>query len=149
MVTHIRKSHNKSLLIFHLVCPVKYRRDIFTETNSTTLKSICLELSTRYPYEFIEIGIDEDHVHFLIHTVPNIQISSMVQTIKSITAREMFTRHPEVKIFLWGGQFWTDGYYINTVGQYGNLNMLTNYVKNQGLKNYQQIHHQQPSLFSY
>lgn len=72
----------------------------------------------------------------------------MVQNIKSNTAREMFKRHPEVKIFLWGGEFWTDGYYLNTVGQYGNLKMIANYVKNQGIKNYEQIHHQQLSLFT-
>jgi len=147
MVDHIFKSHNKTLIIFHLVCPVKYRRKVFTEENETTFKSICLELSTRYPYKFLEIGLDEDHAHFLIQTVPNIWISNMVATIKSITAREMFERHPEVKIFLWGGEFWTDGYYLNTVGQYGNLKMLENYVRKQGFKNYKQLHHQTISLF--
>src|ERR1039458_4162540 len=110
MINHIRKSHNKSLLIFHLVCPVKYRRNVFTSENTTTFKSICLELSSRYNFKFLEIGIDEDHVHFLIQTVPNILISSMVQSIKNNTGREMFKRHPEVKIFLWGGEFWTDGF---------------------------------------
>ena len=147
MVSHIFKSHNKSLLIFHLVCPVKYRRKVFTEANIQTLKSICLELGIRYEYVFLEIGVDEDHVHFLIQTVPNILISEMVKTIKSITAKKMFEIHPEVKIFLWGRQFWTDGYYINTVGQYGNLKMIENYVKNQGIKNYQQIYYQTLSLF--
>lgn len=147
MAEHIYKSHNKNLLIFHLVCPVKYRRKVFTEENQKTLKSICLELGIRYEYNFLEIGIDQDHVHFLIQTVPNVLISGMVKTIKSITAKQMFARHPEVKIFLWGRQFWTDGYYINTVGQYGNLQMLENYVKKQGIKNYEQIHHQTLSLF--
>ena len=147
MVDHIFKSHNKTLLIFHLVCPVKYRRKVFTEGNETTFKSICLELSTRYPYQFLEIGLDEDHAHFLIQTVPNIWIPGMVAVIKSITAREMFERHPEVKIFLWGGEFWTDGYYLNTVGQYGNLKMLENYVKKQGFKNYRQLYRQTLSLF--
>ena len=147
MARHIRKSHNVNLLIFHLVCPVKFRRDVFTEGNIPTFKSICLELSTRYPYQFLEIGLDEDHAHFLIQTIPNIWIVRMVTTIKSITARHMFDRHPEVKRFLWGGEFWTDGYYLNTVGQYGNLKMLENYVKNQGIKNYQQIYHNTPSLF--
>ena len=71
----------------------------------------------------------------------------MVAVIKSITAREMFERHPEVKIFLWGGEFWTDGYYLNTVGQYGNLKMLENYVKKQGFKNYRQLYRQTLSLF--
>jgi REP element-mobilizing transposase RayT len=120
---------------------------VFTNTNEVTFKSVCLELGLRYEYQFLEIGLDENHAHFLIQTVPTIQISSMVGTIKSITAREMFKQHPEVKQFLWGGEFWTDGYYINTVGQYGNLSILENYVKKQGIKDYTQIHHQTPSLF--
>jgi len=147
MADHFFKSHNKTLLIFHLVCPIKYRRKIFTSENEQTLKSICLELGTRYNYAFLEIGVDEDHVHFLIQTVPNILISDMVQAIKSITAREMFKRHPEVKIFLWGGEFWADGYYLNTVGQYGNLKMIENYVKKQGISSYRQLHRQTLSLF--
>ncbi len=147
MVDHLLKSHNKTLLIFHLVCPVKYRRKVFTEVNEQTLKDICLELGIRYEYNFLEIGIDEDHVHFLIQTIPNVCISKMVQTVKSITAKKMFEKHPEVKIFLWGRQFWTDGYYLNTVGRYGNLKMIENYVKNQGIKNYKQIYQQNPTLF--
>ncbi len=146
MVNHIKKSHNVNLLIFHLVCPVKYRRKIFNEENEQTLKSICLELGIRYEYNFLEIGIDEDHVHFLIQTTPNILISGVVKAIKSITARKMFEKHPELKVFLWGRQFWTDGYYINTVGQYGNLQMVENYLKNQSIKNYQQIHQQSLNL---
>ena len=71
----------------------------------------------------------------------------MVDTIKSITARHIFATHPEVKEFLWKQKFWTDGYYINTVGQYGNLTMITNYVKNQGFKAYTQIHSETPTLF--
>jgi REP element-mobilizing transposase RayT len=147
MVDHVYKRHNKNLLIFHLVCPVKYRRKVFTEEVSETLKSICLELGIRYEYQFLEIGIDEDHVHFLVQTVPNTLISGMVKTIKSVTARFIFEKHPEVKAFLWGRQFWTDGYYINTVGQYGNLKMIENYVKNQGIENYEQIYQQKLSLF--
>ena len=147
MADHLLKSHNKTLIIFHLVCPVKFRRDIFTSANEATFKSICLELAPRYEYKFLEIGIDEDHVHFLVQTVPNVLISGMVDTIKSITARMIFERHPEVKTFLWKQKFWTGGYYINTVGRYGNLDMITNYVKNQGIKSYTQIHYVHPTLF--
>ena len=147
MAHHLLKSHNKTLIIFHLVCPIKFRRTIFTPHSELTFKSICLELGARYNYIFLEIGIDENHVHFVIQTAPNILISGMVQGVKSITAREMFARHPEVKEFLWGGEFWTDGFYLNTVGQYGNLSMIENYVRKQGIKNYHQIHHQTLSLF--
>jgi REP element-mobilizing transposase RayT len=134
-------------LIFHLVCPVKFRRTVFTSDNESTFKAVCLELGLRYQYQFLEIGLDGNHAHFLIQTVPSIRPTDMVTTIKSITAREMFKQHPEVKTFLWGGEFWTDGYYINTVGQYGNLKILENYVKNQGIKDYKQLHHQTPTLF--
>jgi len=147
MVDHIHKRHNKSLLLYHIVCPVKYRRNVFTEAVETTLKQVCLELGIRYEINFIEIGIDGDHAHFLIQSVPNKAVSDLVKLIKSITAKHIFLHHKEVKTFLWGGSFWTMGYYVNTVGQYGNLTMLTNYVKNQGHKEYKQLHHQTISLF--
>ena len=148
MAEHIYKRHNKNLLIYHLVCPVKFRRKVFTDDSEHTLKQVCLELGVRYEINFLEIGVDSDHVHFLIQIIPNKSVSDTVKLIKSITARELFKQHKEVKDFLWGGNFWTMGYYINTVGQYGNLKMLENYVKNQGIPSYTQLHTQQPTLFT-
>ena len=147
MIDHIHKRHNKTLLVYHVVCPVKYRRDVFTEASEQTLKRTCLELGIRYEIRFLEIGVDGDHAHFLIQTVPNMCVSDIVKLIKSITAKRLFEHHPEVKKFLWGGNFWTMGYYANTVGQYGNLAMLQNYVKKQGRKDYQQLHQQTLPLF--
>ena len=144
---HLRKRHNVSLIIYHLVCPVKFRREIFSSGVSTTLKQTCLELGIRYEIDFLEIGTDEDHVHFLVQAIPSRSVSDMVKIIKSITAKQIYKLHPEVKTFLWGGNIWTMGYYINTVGQYGNLKMITNYVKNQGITNYAQLHQQNPTLF--
>ena len=145
---HIHKRHNVSLLIYHIVCPAKFRREIFSEGVSSTLKKTCLELGLRYEIDFLEIGTDNDHVHFLIQTIPNRSVSNTVKLIKSITAREIYRQNPEVKRFLWGGNIWTMGYYINTVGQYGNLSSIQNYVKNQGIPNYTQLHTQQVSLFN-
>ena len=95
---------------------------------------------------FLEIGADEDHVHFLVQSVPVKSPKEIVQIIKSITASQIFERHPEVKEFLWGGKFWTSGYYINTVGLYAGADVIKNYVKEQG-KNYQKFHSSQPTLF--
>jgi len=64
MSEHIHKSHNKSLLLYHLVCPIKYRRKVLTTEISQTLRNICLEISARYEIHFLEIGFDEDHIHF-------------------------------------------------------------------------------------
>lgn len=65
---HITKSHNKSLLLYHLVCPANYRRDVFTEEVEVTLKKICDGISARYEINFVEIGSDADHVHFLVRS---------------------------------------------------------------------------------
>ena len=132
-------------MLYHLVCPAKYRRKIFTEAVETTLKNICLDIAECYDIRFIEIGTDHDHVHFLLQTIPMMLPTRMVATIKSITARELFRRHPEIKRMLWGGNVWTSGYYLNTVGQYGNEAIIKQYVQNQG-KTYRQLH-RQPTLF--
>jgi len=143
---HIHKRHNKNLLLYHIVCPAKYRRKVFTEAVSQSLKEVCVGIGERYEIHFVEIGVDEDHVHFLIQSVPVMRPKDIVQIIKSITGREIFLRHPEVKKILWGGKFWTSGYYVNTVGRYGNEEAIANYVKSQG-KGYQIIHRDQLRLF--
>ncbi len=144
--SHIKKSHNKSLLLYHIVCPAKYRRDVFTIAVEKTLKDTCQGISERFEINFIEIGADEDHVHFLVQSVLTYSPKKVVQTIKSITAIQIFKLHPEVKEKLWGGKFWTSGYYINTVGQYGNADLIKKYVQSQG-KKYKQIYRGQLSLF--
>lgn len=148
MSEYIHKSHNVSVLLYHVVCPAKYRRVIFSEKVDKELKDVCIEISKRFEIKFIEIGTDKDHVHFLIQSVPMYSPKKIVQTIKSITSREIFRRAPEVKKQLWGGEFWSRGYYINTVGQHGNEESVKNYVKNQGReKEYKQLHREQLSLF--
>ena len=146
MSDHVYKRHNKSLLLYHIVCPVKYRRKVISDTLADMLKATCIEISDRYEIHFVEIGTDIDHVHFLVQSVPMMLPKEIVQTIKSITARELFKQYPEVKRSLWGGKFWTSGYYINTVGQYGNEAIIKEYVKKQGLE-YQQIYRSQLKLF--
>ena len=143
---HISKSHNKSLLLYHFVCPSKYRRDVFTNEVENTLKETCEGISQRYEINFVEIGSDEDHVHFLVQSVSIYSPKKIIQIIKSITAIQIFALHSEVKQKLWGGKFWTSGYYVNTVGQYASLEVIQSYVKNQG-KEYKQIHRSQLELF--
>jgi REP element-mobilizing transposase RayT len=139
MSEYIHKSHNVSVLLYHYVCPAKYRRKIFTETVDKALKEVCVEISERYEINFIEIGSDSDHVHFLIQSVPTMSPTRIVTILKSITAREIFKRRPEVKKQLWGGNLWTSGYFVSTVGRHGNEKIIEDYVKSQG-KEYKQIH---------
>ena len=72
--------------MYHIVCPAKYRKVIFDEKIDAVLKDICLEIEKRYDIEFLEIGTDKDHVHFLVQSVPTYSPTKIIQTIKSITA---------------------------------------------------------------
>ena len=118
--------------MYHIVCPAKYRRMVFSETVDAKLKEVCTEIQKRYEIEFLEIGTDGDHVHFLVQSVPMMSPQKIVQTIKSLTAREILKSCPEVKKQLWGGAFWSDGYFISTVGAHGTEQMIKSYVAQQG-----------------
>ncbi len=144
----IRKSHNVSILVYHFVCPAKYRRAVIDERVDQVVKEVCLDIAKRYEVEFLEIGTDKDHVHFLVQSVPSYSPTKIITVIKSFTAKEVFARVPLVKKQLWGGEFWTDGYYVGTVGQHATEEAIKQYVKNQGQeKEYKQLHVQQLKLF--
>lgn len=149
MSEHIFKSHNKSLLLYHFVFPIKYRRDVLTSGVCESLKEICLEIEKRYEVHFLEIGLDGDHGHFFVQSVPMLSVKKIVNILKSITAKEIFRLHPEVKQKLWGGRLWSSGYYANTVGQYANEEVIKKYLQNQGIKEnkYNLVHKNQLRLF--
>ena len=125
--------------MYHLVFPAKYRRVVFDIQVDSVLKEICADIEKRYQIKFLEIGTDRDHVHFLVQSVPTYSVTKIITMIKSLTAREVFNRCPQVKKQLWGGEFWTDGYFASTVGKHGNEEMIGKYVKGQGGK-YQKLH---------
>ena len=139
MSEYIHKSHNVTVLLYHLVFPAKYRRAVIDTQVDSELKAACLEIEERYQGKFLEIGTDKDHVHFLVQSVPTYSVTKLVTLIKSLTAREIFRRCPQVKKMLWGGEFWSDGYFASTVGKHGNETMIGNYVKGQG-GTYQKLH---------
>ncbi len=129
---YMHKLHNVSKLMFHFVLPAKYRKVVTDEHVDNVIKETCDEISKRYPIYFLEIGTDKDHVHFLIQSVPKYSPTQIVRILKSITAREVFAKCPEVKKKFWGGEFWSDGFYVVTVSEHGNENVVANYVRNQG-----------------
>ena len=86
MSEYIHKSHNVSVLMYHFVCPAKYRRVIFSEEVTKTLVEVCEEISERFEIYFVEIGTDKNHVHFLIQSVPKYSPTKIITTVKSITA---------------------------------------------------------------
>ena len=131
---YVHKRHNVSVIIYHYVCPAKYRRVVINAEVDERIKTVCEEIEKRYDIRFLEIGTDKDHVHFLVQAMPTKSPTEIITTIKSITAREIFASNPEIKKQLWGGQFWSDGYYVSTVGKNANETVISNYVREQGIE---------------
>jgi putative transposase len=138
---YIHKSNNVSVLLYHFVCPAKYSRVVFSKAVDQTLKEICFEIEKRYEVHFMEIGTDKDHVHFLIQSVPRMSATAIITMVKGITAMEIFKKNPEVKTKLWGGELWTDGFFVNTVSKFGDEPSISKYVRDQVIeKDYTMLH---------
>ena len=147
MSRFIHKTHNVSILLYHFVCPTKYRRSVLTESVEAALVSSCLGISEVYEIDFLEIGCDKNHVHFLVQSVPTYSPTKIVRTIKSITARELFSQIPTLKKQLWGGSFWSTGFYVSSVGRFGDESSTRRYIANQGLPDYKPLHEGQLTMF--
>ena len=117
---------------YHIVFPVKYRKALLDDNIVLEVKQIASEIGERYEIEFEQLGCDKDHIHILCSFHPKYSIGETVRKFKSITARQLFLRHPELKRELWGGEFWSDGYYVATIGEGGSWKVVEQYVRKQG-----------------
>jgi REP element-mobilizing transposase RayT len=129
--------------LYHIVCPAKYRRAVIDKEVDKKVREVCLGIEARYEIRFVEIEKEMDQVHFLVQSVPKYSPEQIVRTIKSIRAKKIFELCPKVKKMLWGGEFWTRGYYVG--GQEENREIekvIQQYIMNQGRnpENYQKTH---------
>jgi len=128
-----RANHCVYKIRYHMVLCVKYRKKLLLDPDLVKhLKNTCLRIGERYWFEFDAIGTDGDHVHIFVGSEPKYAPSRVMQIVKSITARELFKAHPEIKKELWGGEFWSDGGYIGTVGDGVTSEIVRNYIEQQG-----------------
>ena len=107
MSIYVHKSHNVSVLLYHLVFTAKYRRAVLDSRVDVWIVS------------------DSGHIHFLVQSVPKLSVTKLVTMIKSLTSRGVFVECPWVKKQLWGGEFWSDGYFASTVSKHGDESTMT------------------------
>jgi len=127
-----KASHCAYQTHYHIVFPVKYRKGLLHDEVVAEIKHIAIEIGSRYEIEFEELGCDVNHIHILCSFHPKYSIGEVVRKFKSITARELFKKFPWLKRDLWGGEFWSNGYYVATVGTGGNWSVVERYVRKQG-----------------
>jgi len=124
--------HNVSECYYHLQITIKYRRAVLNEKVQEAIKDSLSGIKERYEIEISHIGFDQNHIHILLRFIPTYSGSQVVKVIKSISGRMVFEKAPEVKKELWGGEFWSDGYYLATVRGKGDRKIIENYIINQG-----------------
>ena len=130
-----RASHKVFKIKYHFVFCIKYRKDLFlVEKYMDSIREICGGMEERYHMKFETMGFDEDHVHFMLCSVPKYSASQLFRIVKSVTAIQLFKKHPDLKEELWGGEFWSDGGYVGTVGEGINADIIRDYIKRQGRK---------------
>jgi len=127
---------------YHIVFCMKYRNKLLNNDITNFLKITCSEIGERYSFVFDAIGCDGDHVHLFVGAEPKNSPSRVMQIIKNITARKIFKEYPEIRKQLWGGELWSDGGYIGTVGDGTTSDIITNYVQNQGNQEEKQAYKQ-------
>ena len=129
----VRKGYHCAWQIhYHIVFPVKYRKALLDSEVTEIIKETSEGIAERYSIEMEAIGCDSAHIHLLCGAHPKIAPGRIVQIFKSVTAREVFRRRPSVKKELWGGEFWSDGYYVATVGERAKWDIVESYVQKQG-----------------
>ena len=128
----IRKSHNVSILMYHFVFVAKYRRLVISDKVDQILREEFEEISKKFDLRLLETGAEGDHVYFLIQSVPSYSPSKNVMKFKSITAKEIFSRTPQVKKSLWGGVFWTNGYLTSAIGEHADEDVIRAYIQKYG-----------------
>mgnify|MGYP001567245286 CR=1 FL=1 len=130
-----KTAHKVSKIKYHFVFCIKYRKDLFLEEKYiNSLKNICEGIQARYSIKVETIGFDEDHVHFTLISIPRYSPSKIFQIVKSISAIKLFEERSNLKKELWGGEFWSDGGFVGTVGEGINAEIIRDYVKRQGRK---------------
>jgi putative transposase len=117
--------------MYHFVWIPKYRHKVFEEPFRTDMKAIIKKIGYDYDIEIVELEIPPDHIHMVVRAEPKDSPSSIMQTIKSISAREFFAKHPVIKRkYFWGGKLWTQSYFVETIGN-ASEKIIREYVQNQ------------------
>jgi len=101
---------------YHFVWCPKYRKSILTGKIAVFVESEIRRLCDAHKWTIGALTLQEDHVHLFISTPPSVAPSLIANTLKGITARQVFKNYPEVKKQLWGGSFWSRSFYVGTVG---------------------------------
>lgn len=128
------RSNSAFRLIYHLVLVTKFRRPSLSSQIRERMELILRELLQKWECDLVEFGGESDHIHLLFETHPSVELSKLVNNIKTVTSRRLRAQYTEhLAQFYWGSkpQFWSGSYALISVGAHAPLDLLIEYVQNQ------------------
>ena len=122
-------SHTKWMCKYHIVFTPKYRRKIIYNQYRDSLGEIFRQLRGYKGVEIIEGHLMPDHVHMLVSIPPKLSVASFMGYLKGKSALMMFDKHANLKHEFGNRHFWSEGYYVSTVGM--NEATIRKYIQEQ------------------
>lgn len=117
MYPFYQKKRNSCILLYHIVCSAKYGQVMFTKEINDSINDVCQSISRQFRIQFIEIGVEENDIHFLFQAPLNIRLSQVVKVIKMLTAREIYYQMPNLRESERIGELWKNGCSVHTMGK--------------------------------
>ena len=124
-------NHCKYLVQYHLVWCPKFRFKVINDNIKKSLRNILDDICNKYQYEILELEVMPDHIHIFLSAKPTVAPTDIVRTLKSISAIELFKKHPKLKKFYARcGSLWSKGYFVSTIGNVSSQT-IKRYIQNQ------------------
>lgn len=125
-------SHSRYTINYHIVFCPKYRRKIFSDFDiEEDIRHAITELSLCHDWIIEELEMDKDHIHICLSAPPRYSPSTIVKLLKTWTYKQVYTKHQEIREYLWGGKMWCQGYYISTISDGVTKKEIKEYIKQQ------------------
>jgi putative transposase len=130
---YTREEHRVYSLIYHLIFVVKYRQKVFQEGIGIVedMKERLLFIAGENGIDILEIECGIDHVHLLVSTSPNVELTKIINLLKGNSSRFIREKYADyLRDKLWGDHFWSGSYFIATTGNVS-IDILKEYIEGQ------------------
>jgi putative transposase len=124
-----RTSHAVYDLKYHFVWIPKYRKMVLREEIAKRVEEVFGEIAEVYEFEIERKAVVEDHVHIFLSAPPKYAPGEIVRILKSRSAKVVFKGFADVRRELWGGEFWSDGYFVRSVGDEVTAEVIRRYIE--------------------
>jgi len=126
-----RSSHSVYDLAYHFVWITKFREKMLGGEIGKSLRQIIAKICEDYDWEIEALEVMEDHIHMFVSCPPKYAPAEIMKIIKSLTARELFEKFPQLRKIQWSGRIWADGYYVGSSGEHVTDELIRKYIKYQ------------------